>query len=599
MDPTCPVALTFTCADVSTSRVIVYNDRAEVTKVLNTQVDEGQHEIILDSLPFNIIQESVRVSGQTENGGSFVKILEVAYDELPIKQAEESPLLVRLKQEKDEHLANKQRMKDELQRWNQQLSQLDTFSGNVVQGAGGRFTSSGPNDLFSDGALDGLKRFFEFQRSMKEQGTQAIRDLEKCEKEINQSIAQIDLQIAKCNPNSTNDGNSKNISKRVKVSVRCSAAVNLRMEISFMVTGCSWEPSYDVRVASDRNDLQLTYYGSVTQTTGEDWKAVELWLSTAKPSVSGVPPATPTIRVRTMQRMTDEARFRAFKNNKMMKNFKGENVQQQHQQQRFYGTIQEEREELQSQMIGGLLADDVDIGVETSVSQESLTSSNFQIPNRTTIPSDSSLHKTTIAVLDGMAAVFSHFASPQIDPHTYMRATVENTSEFLLLEGDVHVFIDNSFICNSYIKTINPREKFMISLGQDNAVKIDARAPKRFEEVNGLLKKTKSISTNYRVFVKNTKKIPIEMTVTQQLPLAVEEQVKVKLQDPTLPSDRSGRRAVENVSLTNDGHNMCKSILLTNANNVEWRADIPANTDLFIPFQYVMEHPNSLDLRFM
>ena len=50
------------------------------------------------------------------------------------------------------------------------------------------------------------------------------------------------------------------------------------------VRGARWEPSYDLRVASDGEHVGLVAYGHVTQSSGEDWRDVRLSLSTADAS---------------------------------------------------------------------------------------------------------------------------------------------------------------------------------------------------------------------------------------------------------------------------------------------------------------------------
>lgn len=60
--------------------------------------------------------------------------------------------------------------------------------------------------------------------------------------------------------------------------------------------GCS----ADLRVLTTTNQLSVTYYGVVTQTTGEDWLDTRVVLSTASPQVVGTAPvlSTKTVSIR-------------------------------------------------------------------------------------------------------------------------------------------------------------------------------------------------------------------------------------------------------------------------------------------------------------
>jgi len=62
------------------------------------------------------------------------------------------------------------------------------------------------------------------------------------------------------------------------------------VEISYLVAGASWHPTYDLRATANVSEASLLAYGVVTQATGEDWTGVDLALSTAKPERGAAPP---------------------------------------------------------------------------------------------------------------------------------------------------------------------------------------------------------------------------------------------------------------------------------------------------------------------
>lgn len=60
---------------------------------------------------------------------------------------------------------------------------------------------------------------------------------------------------------------------------------------------CCCAPLPDVRINSNDTTVNLTYYGTIQQRTGEEWGNTKLVLSTATPSVGGVAPILPTKHV--------------------------------------------------------------------------------------------------------------------------------------------------------------------------------------------------------------------------------------------------------------------------------------------------------------
>lgn len=53
--------------------------------------------------------------------------------------------------------------------------------------------------------------------------------------------------------------------------------------LSYRTRGARWEPTYDILLQPDRSRVELAFAGQVSQSSGEDWDAVLLSLSTAVP----------------------------------------------------------------------------------------------------------------------------------------------------------------------------------------------------------------------------------------------------------------------------------------------------------------------------
>ncbi len=88
--------------------------------------------------------------------------------------------------------------------------------------------------------------------------------------------------------------------REITITVYAPGPTDLVLQVSYIVHGASFNSSYDVRVStkSGTPTCQLHYYGVITNTTGEDWKDVNMSLSTAKPSLGGHPPDLPTAYVK-------------------------------------------------------------------------------------------------------------------------------------------------------------------------------------------------------------------------------------------------------------------------------------------------------------
>lgn len=58
--------------------------------------------------------------------------------------------------------------------------------------------------------------------------------------------------------------------------------VNTQFKISYLVTAAHWTPTYEIRCENTATPLLLHCRAKIVQTTGFDWKNVNIELSTAK-----------------------------------------------------------------------------------------------------------------------------------------------------------------------------------------------------------------------------------------------------------------------------------------------------------------------------
>ena len=74
------------------------------------------------------------------------------------------------------------------------------------------------------------------------------------------------------------------------------------VRLSYMVTGASWSPSYELHTRDVGRTAKLSVFATVRQRTGEDWRAARLVLTTADPSIPATPPTLAPLDVRAEAR---------------------------------------------------------------------------------------------------------------------------------------------------------------------------------------------------------------------------------------------------------------------------------------------------------
>jgi len=81
--------------------------------------------------------------------------------------------------------------------------------------------------------------------------------------------------------------------REITISLTIIETGRIELDLSYVIMDARWSSSYDVRVDTEKETCKLIYYGNIINTTGEDWKEVDLSLSTAEPSIGYPPPLYP------------------------------------------------------------------------------------------------------------------------------------------------------------------------------------------------------------------------------------------------------------------------------------------------------------------
>ncbi len=118
-----------------------------------------------------------------------------------------------------------------------------------------------------------------------------LNEIRSAKLDINNSIAEVQESIRAINLEMNEILVGSNIlQSEILVSVSCSSTFSGNVEFSYFVESAGWEPLYDFRVREITDPLQVGYNANVYQSSGEDWKDVDVTLSSGFPEMSGTAP---------------------------------------------------------------------------------------------------------------------------------------------------------------------------------------------------------------------------------------------------------------------------------------------------------------------
>jgi uncharacterized protein (TIGR02231 family) len=560
---------TFILKQCPVTDVKVYNDRAEVKREIKVKLVEGEQKIIVKQFPSTTIADSARVSGESE---SDVTILEVSYKTSSEKVKNDQTLRNELEQQKQKLLERKKEIYSEITRFKDERSFIEKYSRAVVDIT---TDEDGPGDLFErmtgQETLSKVANFMSFYREqLAKSDNRESKLLEELEI-LSDNIERLERKIAKQKPDIT-----YNPTRELIILLTQSGSehgVESTLYVTYLVSKAAWRASYDVRVQSDNQTLQIIYYGIIKQDTGEAWRNARIALSTAKPSLESEPPTLEAIRLG----------YKAITKNNTSYKKKSKS-----------SSLVVKQEMPKRNVLSAAISSSIE--VQTTTAEQGATSATYTIPREATIPSDNSDHKVTIAVIAFETCSFQYYTVPKYDANAYLKVRTTNNSPYSMLKGPMNIFMDNNFISTSELPNVYPAEEFEAYLGRDPSVKIEYKAPQKFRQTKGLLRNTNSTQVTRTTAIKNLKNKPISITIKEQLPTSSDEQVKVTLIRPDL---RSQKELTNVPLLTSDNQEkvFALNVKLDDQSLLEWHVPIiEPQQEVKVPLIYTVEWPTDRDL---
>ncbi len=479
------------------SAVTVYPDRAMTVRTATVALTPGSWTVTFAGLPVILQDDSVRVEGKGSAGAT---ITGIEVKRTFLEQAAEKKARVI-----DEEIRSLERRSGLLDAKRAGLVSQKSFIESIRVAWGDRISKELAIGRPTNAELLDASSFVGAGITKVEEQT---RDIDNEKRQIKDKIDALRRQRDEV------AGSSRKEIKTVEVGVEVAQSGELGLELSAVLPQAGWEPVYDVRLARDGKQAELTARALVRQQTGEDWNDVSLTLSTARPAAGGAPPELSPWRISfyrpppPMPVMAAPAPMRAKKAARMV--------------------------DMDEQEMPRVMAESAPAAFQTAQVSDEQTSVSFRIPRPLDIPSDGSQHSTVLAV-NQLPVNLEFQAAPKLSPAVFLSSKLTNKAAYPLLPGKVSTFIGNSFTGSSWLKKVAVGEEFGLFFGSDDQVTVKREELKQHKEA-GMFGGSR-MSYRYRIEVANFRSDSQTVLVRDQLPLAGDAEIKVSLDEPSLKPD--------------------------------------------------------------
>ncbi|MFA7405512.1 MAG: mucoidy inhibitor MuiA family protein [Pelobacteraceae bacterium] len=517
--------------------VTVYADRALTTRSSTLTLKPGSYLIAFEALPTLILDDSVRIDGK---GTAATTITGLDIKRVFLEQRGEKRV-----QELQEEIQALEKRSAGLDARKVGIASQKAFLESIRVAWGERISKE---LAIGTPTMAELLNTSSFIGAGVTKAEEQNRDIEFEKKSLKDKIDALRRQ--------QNDatGSGRKEVKTVEVAIEVTRAGELTLELASMIPQASWEPTYDVRLAADSKDADLTFQAMIRQQTGEEWRNADLTLSTARPAIGGAPPElTPwNVSLYRPRPMRSEMAYPAAA--PMM----------------FGSAKKAKRAEMDSSVQD--MAHSGEAAAEFAIAQisDEQSSVSFHVPRPLDIPSDGNRHGTIVAV-EQLPVSIEYLAVPKLSPAVFLKSELVNRAAYPLLPGKVNTFIGNSFTGSSQLKKVAAGEKFELFFGNDDQVSVKREELKQHKEA-GLFGKNR-VSYRYRIEMNNFRKEPLTLTLRDQLPVAGDEEIKVSLEEPS----------IKPAEVKNDG-------------TVVWKLPFTAGEKKELTFGILVEYPKEKEI---
>jgi uncharacterized protein (TIGR02231 family) len=309
-------------------------------------------------------------------------------------------------------------------------------------------------------------------------------------RELGRQIAALERDLARLKSGSRD-------TRSILVGVASERGGNAR--VSYQVNGAGWRPTYRASLDSASSQLELLRQGVVQQTTGEDWAAVKLRLSTGQPRLS---PSGPDPRPWWVSLPVARP----------LANAVGGFAQSAAESPRTLAAKRAER-------VDDLAETPAPVELQTTFSTE------FEVPGLVTLPSDGRRVTVSLAKLI-LPAKMRLRVVPRLDPVAIVTAEAARP-EGVWLPGEMQLARDGNVVGSA---PWNPQtsENLLLPFGRDSLVRVKLNRIKDRNGTAGLLDRRNEREVTDVLTLSSAHKSALDLLVLESSPVSTSDQIAVK-----------------------------------------------------------------------
>ena len=287
----------------------------------------------------------------------------------------------------------------------------------------------------------------------------------------------------------------------VVVQYQAEKSTNAEFQLTYLINGASWRPTYDLRVMDLEKPVELSYGALVNQATNEDWEDITLTLSTGNPR---------------QQQNAPKIRTWWLNPNQPIAYFDPETYEYKEEELVQMSNVVIARSDISDANFGG-----ADVSVN-------MTNTEFKVRLKQDIPSNGQQYRVLVDDYE-LPADFQYYAAPKYDCHVYLTALITDWQKYSLLPGQVNLFFDGAYVGKSSLQTHSATDTLTFSLGQDKGLTI-ARDREEDYRNRRLFGSKIEQRVGWTIKVSKNRRNDVPLIIEDQIPVSTTDQIEVALE---------------------------------------------------------------------
>lgn len=487
------------------SEVTVYTNGAQIHRKANFTVKPGITELIIEGVSPNIDPKSLQVKAfgnvvliDSKYDTYYPKPVKVELNGLPLKIRND---ISQLKDSMDQVSFEVKEIQDEID--------VLTMTKNILSNNGAVRGQGKVND-----SIQLLKQTLDYYQVKMNELNKKIQVLNtrKIAKDARLSKMNIRLQELMNYQSSNTPIENKGPIHRLLITLQAKEAVTGKLAISYLASGASWVPTYDLRADIETGKVNLTYKATISQSTGEKWDDVRLTLSTNDPYQNKTKPELHPWYVDFMNLYGN-----------MNGRLNSVSIVEKPAVAYFKDNRDDEKKEADTQEV---YVANGQQSYEFTTMIERVLSAEYKIDLPYTIEADGQEHMVLVRNID-LAASYNYYTVPKLDSGVYLMAEIIKLDELQLVPAQATIFFDGTYIGETYLDPSSTSDTLRLSLGKDPNILVKRVLLKK-DSKDQIIGSERERSFSYEISMKNLKGTKIQLIVEDQIPLTTNGAIKIE-----------------------------------------------------------------------